>query len=113
MAVCWLEGGQVSACNKPVCGLDTWDLHLELWSGEQFSMTAGALSWLSHANDCKFVRQSECRHVALACLITRSFSNRARMGHHWIPTPAASTNSINHPCTYQPSATAMELHLSN
>ncbi|GBM52630.1 hypothetical protein AVEN_16743-1 [Araneus ventricosus] len=23
MAVCWLEGGQVSVCNQPVCGLDT------------------------------------------------------------------------------------------
>ncbi|GBL78201.1 hypothetical protein AVEN_42769-1 [Araneus ventricosus] len=49
MAVCWLEGNQMSACNQPVCGLDTLDLHLELWSGEQFPMTAGALSWLSHA----------------------------------------------------------------
>ncbi|GBL95403.1 hypothetical protein AVEN_154805-1 [Araneus ventricosus] len=49
MAVCWLEGGQVSACNQPVCGLDTLDLHLDLWSGEQFPMTAEALSWLSHA----------------------------------------------------------------
>ncbi|GBM45292.1 hypothetical protein AVEN_36651-1 [Araneus ventricosus] len=45
MAVCWLEGGQVSTCNQPVCGLDTLDLYLELWSGEQFPMTAGALSW--------------------------------------------------------------------
>ncbi|GBN67050.1 hypothetical protein AVEN_132463-1, partial [Araneus ventricosus] len=35
MAVCWLEGGQVSACNQPVCGLHTLDLHLGLWSGEQ------------------------------------------------------------------------------
>ncbi|GBM40260.1 hypothetical protein AVEN_201153-1 [Araneus ventricosus] len=26
MAVCWLEGGQVSPCNQPVCGLDTLDL---------------------------------------------------------------------------------------
>ncbi|GBN78193.1 hypothetical protein AVEN_20715-1 [Araneus ventricosus] len=49
MAVCWLEGGQVRVCNQPVCGLDTLDLHLELWSGEQFPMRAGALLWLSHA----------------------------------------------------------------
>ncbi|GBM09071.1 hypothetical protein AVEN_245396-1, partial [Araneus ventricosus] len=33
------------SCNQPVCGLYT----LELWSGEQFPMTAGALSWLSHS----------------------------------------------------------------
>ncbi|GBN35375.1 hypothetical protein AVEN_242636-1 [Araneus ventricosus] len=39
---------QVSACNQPVCGLDTLDLHLELWSVEQFPVTAGALSWSSH-----------------------------------------------------------------
>ncbi|GBN93100.1 hypothetical protein AVEN_65520-1 [Araneus ventricosus] len=49
MAVCWLEGGQVSACNQPVCVLDTLDIHLALWSEEQFPMAAGALSWLSHA----------------------------------------------------------------
>ncbi|GBN61048.1 hypothetical protein AVEN_131412-1 [Araneus ventricosus] len=49
MAVYWLEGGQVSACNQPVC-----DLHLELYSGEKFPMTAAALSWLSQAPDCKF-----------------------------------------------------------
>ncbi|GBN23883.1 hypothetical protein AVEN_145391-1 [Araneus ventricosus] len=49
VATCWLEGGQVSACNQPVCSLDTLDLHLELWPGVQFPMTVGALSWLSHA----------------------------------------------------------------
>ncbi|GBO20097.1 hypothetical protein AVEN_178687-1 [Araneus ventricosus] len=32
-----------------VCGSDTLDLYLELFSGEQVPMTAGALSWLSHA----------------------------------------------------------------
>ncbi|GFV78576.1 transposable element Tc1 transposase [Trichonephila clavipes] len=32
-----------NACNRTVCGLDTLDLHLESWSGEQFSMTAGIL----------------------------------------------------------------------
>ncbi|GBL83403.1 hypothetical protein AVEN_110706-1 [Araneus ventricosus] len=58
MAVCWLEGGQVSACNQPVCSLDTLDLHLVSWSGEQFPMTAGALLWFTHP-DCKFVRQSD------------------------------------------------------
>ncbi|GBM76784.1 hypothetical protein AVEN_48255-1 [Araneus ventricosus] len=30
MAVCWLEGGQVSASNQPVCGLDTWNYGLGL-----------------------------------------------------------------------------------
>ncbi|GBM10965.1 hypothetical protein AVEN_171445-1 [Araneus ventricosus] len=49
MAVCWLEESQVSACIQPVCSLDTLDLHLDLYSGEQFPMTAGALSWLSYA----------------------------------------------------------------
>ncbi|GBN18813.1 hypothetical protein AVEN_167374-1 [Araneus ventricosus] len=44
IAACWLEGGQVSSCNQPVCGLDALDRHLELWSGEQFPMTVGALS---------------------------------------------------------------------
>ncbi|GBM39788.1 hypothetical protein AVEN_25006-1 [Araneus ventricosus] len=50
MVVCWLEGGQVRACKQPVCGLDTLDLHLELWSGEQFPMKAGALSCTLTAN---------------------------------------------------------------
>ncbi|GBM97398.1 hypothetical protein AVEN_822-1 [Araneus ventricosus] len=34
---------------QPTCGLDTLALYLELLSGEQFPMTAGALSWLFHA----------------------------------------------------------------
>ncbi|GBM83466.1 hypothetical protein AVEN_138319-1 [Araneus ventricosus] len=50
IAVCRFEGGQVSACNQPVCGLDTLDVHLELWSGEQFPMTAGALCRSTHAS---------------------------------------------------------------
>ncbi|GBM11193.1 hypothetical protein AVEN_133924-1 [Araneus ventricosus] len=57
MAVCCLEEGQVSACNRSVCSLDTLDLRLELWSGEQFPMTAEALSWLSHAPDCAAIHE--------------------------------------------------------
>ncbi|GFV62417.1 HTH_Tnp_Tc3_2 domain-containing protein [Trichonephila clavipes] len=47
MAVCWSEGGRGNACNQTVSGLDTLDQHLESWSGKQFPMTAGAISWLS------------------------------------------------------------------
>ncbi|GFW16173.1 uncharacterized protein TNCV_4263381 [Trichonephila clavipes] len=36
MTVCWSEGGQGNASNQTDCGLDTLDLHLESWSGEQF-----------------------------------------------------------------------------
>ncbi|GBO07957.1 hypothetical protein AVEN_220591-1 [Araneus ventricosus] len=36
MAVRWLDGGQVSACNQPICSLETLDLHLELWSGKSY-----------------------------------------------------------------------------
>ncbi|GFW15103.1 uncharacterized protein TNCV_172501 [Trichonephila clavipes] len=47
MALCWSERGQRNTCNQTVCSLDSLDLHLELWSREQFAMTAGALFWLS------------------------------------------------------------------
>ncbi|GFV41943.1 hypothetical protein TNCV_4140501 [Trichonephila clavipes] len=47
MDMCWSKGGQKNACNQSVCILDKLDLHLESSSGEQYSTTAGAVSWLS------------------------------------------------------------------
>ncbi|GFS78053.1 HTH_Tnp_Tc3_2 domain-containing protein [Trichonephila clavipes] len=53
VVVCWSEGGQENASNHTVCGLDTLDLHLEPWSGEQEHSRV----YPKH-RDCKFVHQS-------------------------------------------------------
>ncbi|GFV12271.1 uncharacterized protein TNCV_1537671 [Trichonephila clavipes] len=50
MAVWWLNRSHVIACNQSICDLGTLDLHLELQSGEQVLMTAGALPCLLIAN---------------------------------------------------------------
>lgn len=67
-----LEEQHETSCNKSVCNLDTLDPHLELLSGEQFPVTAGALSGLSHAPESPtnvhlvYIRHNIC---TLACLI--------------------------------------------
>ena len=49
----------------------------------------------------------------LSCKITRSVSNRERMGHHWKTTLASSTTNSNHPCIVRTSAPGMEFHTTN
>ncbi|GFV66358.1 transposable element Tcb1 transposase [Trichonephila clavipes] len=36
MVLCWSEGGQGNASNQTICGLDTLELYLESWYGDQF-----------------------------------------------------------------------------
>ncbi|GFV33580.1 uncharacterized protein TNCV_4566951 [Trichonephila clavipes] len=55
--MCWSEGGQGNTFNQTLCGLDTLDLHLESWSGEQFPTIARAHSRLSQNTECKCIRQ--------------------------------------------------------
>ncbi|GFT58477.1 uncharacterized protein TNCV_3656471 [Trichonephila clavipes] len=82
IAMCWSEGSQENACNQTVCSLDTLNLHLESWSGEQFPMTAGAflrIQW-------KVFQQSNTRpHTTV---ITQCSLQSVDM----IPWPARSPN---------------------
>lgn len=53
---------------------------------------------------------TENRRVALAFKITKSFSNRVRIGHHWTAAPVSSVTNINRPSIGRLSATSIELH---